>query len=162
MMIRRTFAGSVVVLLLSVSPLAAACDLSCAFASTNSDCHSPQTKSQDSVSGGMKMDGMIMDGMTMPEMSNGEVPQVASAISAPNARHPSIGEMGPCERQSCDTSSTASAKTSRSLDLHWYSLQAVTKTFRDGDVLTLFRGARDDIAPGHPSDESPFQLSLRI
>ena len=46
MMIRRIFAGSIVALLLSVSSLAAACDLSCAFASMNSDCHSQQAESK--------------------------------------------------------------------------------------------------------------------
>lgn len=161
-MIRRTFAGSIVALLLSMSPLAAACDLSCAFASMNSDCHFQQGESQDSASDGMKMDGMAMAGMTMPEMAQSENEPAVSATSRTKVIHPSIGEMGPCEKQSCDTSSSVSARTSRSIDLHLYSVQAVTETFRDGDALMLFRGARDDIAPDRASDGSPFQLSLRI
>lgn len=160
--VRRAFAGSIVALLLSVSPLAAACDLSCAFASMNSDCHSRQIESQDSTSSDMKMDGMATDGMTMPEMSNNEVQQIAPAISEPNTSHPSIGEMGPCERQSCDTGSIDSAGTGRSLDLHSYSLHAVTETFRDGDALALFRGARDDIATHQVRDGIPPYPSLRI
>ena len=81
MMIRRIFTGSIVVLLLSASSFAAACDVSCAFAAMNSDCHSEQTKSQDMAPGGMKMDGMAMAGMTMPGMANGENQQAIPAIS---------------------------------------------------------------------------------
>ena len=88
MMIRRIFAGSIVALLLSVSSLAAACDLSCAFASMNSDCHSQQTESQDSASGGMNMDGMAMAGMTMPEMASSEGQQAVPAISRVKSESP--------------------------------------------------------------------------
>src|SRR6266851_5362222 len=91
MMIKRIFVGSIVALLLSVSSLAAACDVSCAFASRNSDCHLDQSESQDSTPGGMKMDGMAMDGMTMPEMASGEGQQTNIAATRANIAHPSIG-----------------------------------------------------------------------
>jgi hypothetical protein len=162
MMIRRIFAGSIVALLLSLSPLAAACDLSCAFPSVNSDCHSEQTKPQGPSSGDMKMDGMATDGMTMPEMANSEGQQGLSAISLANAAHPSIGEMGPCERQACDTGSAVSAKTSRSADLHFHSMLAVADTSRVSNALSLFHGARDNIATDHVRDGSPLHLSLRV
>jgi hypothetical protein len=157
MMIKRIFAGSIVTVLLSVSPLAAACDLSCAFASMNSDCHSEQTERQGSASGDMKMDGM-----TMPGMAHSEDPRADSAISQANAAHPSIGEMGPCEKQACDNNSAISAKTNRSFDSHFDSIQALTESLRDGDALTLFHGARDDIARYRPGDAGPLHLTLRI
>ena len=162
MMIRRIFAGSIVALLLSVSSLAAACDVSCAFASMSSDCHSEQTKSQDSAPDGMKMDGMAMAGMTMPEMASGEDRQTVSAISRAKASHPSIGEMGPCEKQACNDSSVVSAKTGRSVDSHFHSILAVTDAPRDDGALKLFHDARDDVATHHVRDGSPLQLSLRI
>jgi hypothetical protein len=162
MMIRRTFAGSIVALLLAVSPLAAACDLSCALPSMNSDCHSRQIKSQDSTSGDMKMDGMAMDGMTMQEMSSGEAPQVASAISEPNARHSSTGEMGPCERQACDSDSAVSAKASGSADSHFHFVLAINETPRVDSAPPNFRDARDDVARHRQRDRIPLSISLRI
>jgi hypothetical protein len=162
MMIRRIFAGSVVALLLSVSPLAAACDLSCAFASMNSECHSEKTESQDPTSGGMKMGGMTMAGMTMPGMALGEDQYAVSAISRTIASHPSIGEMGPCEKRSCDSDSALSAKTTRSIDSQFQSTLAVAETPRDDGALTLFPDARDDIARYGRRDGIPLQLSLRI
>src|SRR5579864_3745334 len=110
MRIRRIFAGSIVALLLSVSPLAAACDISCAFPSISADCHSQRTESQASASGGMKMDGMAMAEMPMPEMANGQGQQPEPAATGPNASHALIGEMGPCERQSCDNGFSVSAR----------------------------------------------------
>ena len=162
MMIRRIFAGSIVALLLSVSSLAAACDVSCAFASMNSDCHSEQTESRESAPGGMKMDGMAMAGMTMPEMAGGEDQQTVSAATRANIGHASIGEMGPCEKQTCDNSSAVSAKTSRSGDSHFHSILAVTETPRADIAPLFFHDARDDVASHCPSDGSPLQLSLRI
>jgi hypothetical protein len=157
---RRIFAGSIVVLLLSVSPLAVACDLSCAFPSLNSDCHSEQTKPQRfSSSGDMKMDGMAMDGMTIPEMAQNED---QLAISRGKSRHPAIGEMGPCERQVCDTDSAVSARVSRSADLHFHSILAVADTCRARNALSLFHGARDSIAKDYVRDGSPLHLSLRV
>ena len=164
MMIRRIFGGSIVALLLTMSPLAAAFDLSCAFASMNSDCHSQGSELQDSASGGMKMDGigMAMDGMTMPEMAPSEDQLAVSALSRTNASHPSIGEMGPCEKQSCDNNSAVNAKTTRSVDSHFHSILAVAETPRAGDALALFHDARDDIARHRHRDENPLHLSLRI
>jgi hypothetical protein len=162
MMIRRIFAGSIIALLLSVTSLAAACDVSCAFASMSSDCHAKRIESQDSAPGDMKMDGMAMGGMTMPAIaSSGDQPAV-STPAHPKASHPSIGEMGPCERQACDNGSAIFAKTTRSGDLHLHSILAGTETPRAEGALKLFHDARDNIAHYRPSDGSPLQLSLRI
>jgi hypothetical protein len=161
-MIRRIFASAIVVLLMSVSSLAAACDLSCAFASMNSDCHTEQTESQDSAPNGMKMDGMAMAGMTMPEMASGLDPQAVSTISRTRANHLSIGEMGPCEKQACDNGSAISANTARSGNSQFHSILAATETPRDDGALSLFHDARDDVATHHVLDGSPLQPSLRI
>jgi hypothetical protein len=161
-MIRRIFAGSIAALLLSVTSLAAACDVSCAFAAMSSDCHAKQTESRDSEAGGMTMDGMAMAGMTMPEMAKSEDQQAVPAISRLKASHPSIGEMGPCERQSCDNGSAIFAKTTRSGDSHFHSILAIAETPRADGALTLIRDARDDIAKYQVRDGSPLHLRLRI
>lgn len=162
MIIRRIFAGSIVALLLSVSSFAAACDVSCAFAAMSSDCHSQQTESQDLAPGGMKMDGRAMAGMTMPEMAKSEDQQAVPAISRLKASHPSIGEMGPCEKQACDSGSAVFAKTTRSGDSHFHSILAIAETPRADGALTLIRDARDDIATYQGRDGSSLHLRLRI
>jgi hypothetical protein len=161
MMIRRIFAGSVAALLLSVTSLAAACDVSCAFASMRSDCHAQQTESQASAPGGMTMDGMAMAGMTMPEMDSGADQQTVSAISQSKASHPSVGEMRLCERQACDNGSAIFARTTRSGDSQFHSIIAVAQTPRADDARTLLHDARDDIATNHVHDGIPLHLSLR-
>jgi hypothetical protein len=162
MMIRRIFAGSIVALLLSVSSFAAACDVSCAFAAMNSDCHSQQTESQDLAPGGMKMDGMAMAGMTMPGMASDEDQHAVSVISRLKASHPSIGAMGPCEKQACDNGFAVFAKTTCTGDSHFHSTLAIAETPRGDGAFTLIRGALDDIATYQVRDGIPLHLSLRI
>jgi hypothetical protein len=166
MMIKRIFASSIVVLLLSVSPLAAACDLSCAFPSTNTDCHSQQA-SQDSAfepmkMHGMKMDDMSMDAMAMPEMAQSEDHPAVSLTSQKSMRHFSIGDMGPCERQVCDNSSVVSARISRSVDSHLHFARSVVEAVCPSEALTVFPGAREGVASHHALDASPLHVSLRI
>jgi hypothetical protein len=162
MLTRRIFAGSIVALLLSVSSLAAACDLSCAFASMNSDCHSEQTKFQNSAPGGMKMDGVAMAGMAMPEVADGDGQRTAAAAARPGARHPSIGEMEPCERQSCDNESAVSVKASRSVRSQPSSILALAENPRVDRAPQFFHDARDDVARYRPRDGNPLQITLRI
>jgi hypothetical protein len=161
-MIRRIFAGSVVALLVSVSALAAACDLSCAFASMNSDCPSQQTATQDSASDDVQMDGMAMTGMTMPGMAGGEDRQMDSAVTRANAGHPSICEMGPCEKQACDSGDAVSTGTNRFVNASFHFIVAITEPPAADHAPPIFHGARDDVASDHPGDASPLQLSLRI
>ena len=156
-MIRRIFAGSIVALLLSVSPLAAACDLSCAFARTDSDCHSRKVEAQDLTSGGMNMDGMAM-----PEMAQNKDQLTMSTMSRANANHPSIGDMGPCEKQPCDGNSAVSAKTSRSVDSQFHTILAVTETLDAPEILKRLHYARDDVATYYIRDGSSLHLTLRI
>ncbi len=162
MIIRRTLAGSIVALLLSVSPLAAACDLSCAFASMNSDCHSGQAETQDSAANAMNMEGVSMDGMTMPQMAESQSHPGASAISEPNASHPTIGEMGPCERQGCDDGSAVSAKASGPADSHFHFSLAINETPRVDSAPPDFHDVRDDVAQHRQRDGIPLPISLRI
>lgn len=162
MMIKRILAVSIVAILLSVSSLAAACDLSCTFASMKSDCHSQKNDTRDSMAGGMNMDGMAMAGMTMPEMDGGEAPLMLSPISRTRTGHPSIGEMGPCERQTCGNSSADSAKTSRSPDSHFNSVSAITETLHTNFASPLIHDARDDVGTSPVRDRSFLHLSLRI
>jgi hypothetical protein len=128
----------------------------------NSDCHSAQTESQGSAVGGMNMDGMDMAGMNMPETAGGEGRQAGTAAVPGNVAHPSIGEMGPCEKQTCDNGSAVSAKTTRSVDSHSHSFLSLTETPLAVDAPSIFHGARDDVASFHIRDGSPLHLSLRI
>jgi hypothetical protein len=162
MMIRRMFAGSIAALLLSVSSFAAACDVSCSFASMSSDCHSEQTKSRDMAPGGMQMDGSSMAGMNMPGMGDGEDQPAVPGISRLKASHPSIGKMGPCEKQPCDNGAAIFAKTTRFGDSHFHSILAIAETPRADGALTLLRGARDEIATCRVHDGSSLHLRLRI
>jgi hypothetical protein len=162
MMVKRIIAGSIVTLLLSVSSLAAACDLSCAFAGADSDCHSQETPFQDSANAGMKMDGMDMAGMTMPDTSKGETQQPDSAISSPTPGHPAIGEMGACEKQPCYDGPAISAKTARFVDSQIHSLVAFIEAPGAEVSLPFLYEARDDIALYRRLDVNPLQLTLRI
>lgn len=162
MLTRRIFAGSIVALLLSVSSFAAACDVSCAFAAKSSDCHSQQTESRDLAPGGMKMDGMAMAGMTMPGMAKGEDQRAAPAISRLKASHPSIGEMGPCEKRACDGGLAIFAKTAHSGDSHFQSIFVVSETPRADAGIVFLRDAQDEIAMHQVRDGIPLHLSLRI
>ena len=67
---RHIVAGFVAALVFCVSSLAAACDLSCGFASLRSDCHSSQMGMDDPGSPGMVMAGMPMSEAADPDASN--------------------------------------------------------------------------------------------
>ena len=162
MMLKRIISGSIVTLLLSVSSLAAACDLSCAFASADSDCHSQELPSHDAANAGMKMDGTDMAGMKMPEAAKGEDRQSDSAISRLKDSHPSISEMEPCEKQACYDAFAVSAKTARFVDSQIHSLVGIVEAPGAEIAPLFFYDARDDGAPYHPLDASPLHLSLRI
>jgi hypothetical protein len=157
MKIRRIFAGLIVALLLSVPPLAAACDVSCAFASMNSDCHSQQIETQDSGS-----DGMNMDGMAMPKMNHGQGQQAGAVISRAKANHPSIGEMGICEKRPCDGDSAVSTRANRSAGSRNNFVLARIEVPRADSAPQLSHGARDDIATHHVRGTCSLVRTLRI
>jgi hypothetical protein len=162
MKIKRILAGSIVALLMSVSALAAACDLSCAFASMSSDCHSGQSQTLNSESRGMKMDGMAMAGMAMPQMASSAEQQSVSATDHTSNSHPSIGDMGPCERQSCNGETAIAARASHSVPSS-FQLAAVVAVARCVDLSPPdFHDARQHLAADFSRSASPFPLSLRI
>jgi hypothetical protein len=162
MKIKRILAGSIVALLVCVSALAAACDLSCAFASMSSDCHSSQSQMLDSDSGGMKMDGMSMAGMTMPEMAGGAGEQTVSAAERAKTGHASIGEMGPCERRSCDGETAAPARASHSV-LSSFHFAAAVALARHVDLGPPdFHEPREGLAHDFSRNATSIPLNLRI
>jgi hypothetical protein len=163
MLIRRIFAGSIVALLFCVSALAAGCDLSCAFASMNSDCHSHPSESQISSSHTMSMDGnMDMAGMTMPEAAQGGDHPTVSTMSEAKAGHASIGEMGACEKQPCNGGSAVSAKTQSNRDSYFHSNAAIAGISPAGNSPVLFRNPRDRTVSAQLGEESSLRQNLRI
>jgi len=148
--------------MVEASSLGAACDLSCAFVSLTSDCHSQRAGKEVSAPAVMKMDGMAMAGMAMPEMGGSQNQQTIPAISQTNAPHSSIVDLGPCEKQACNDGSIGFAKTNGSGDSHFHLILAITETPRVNSAQTLFRGARDDIASFRPRNRNSFPLNLRV
>jgi hypothetical protein len=165
MIVRRILAGFVVTLLLGVSSMAAACDLSCAFAVADSDCHSREAASQSLTDSRTAMDGMDMAGMAMPAMNKGEDLPTISDISQARAAHPAhplISDMGPCERQSCDKGTFVSVKANRAGASRLRLAPAIASNSLADTAPPLFHDARDDVASALPSHRNSLQLNLRI
>jgi hypothetical protein len=161
-MIRRTSASLIIALMLCVSSIAGACDLSCSFAQQQSDCHALGAKRLTTAGAGMRMDDMAMDGMAMPEMAAGQDQIAVSAKAERTSGHPSIGAMGPCERQPCDNGLAVSARTSRMTTPRVHLILAPIEAPLAARASPIFNAARDDIATAFPRDGSPLSLSLRI
>lgn len=159
MTIRRIFASSIAALLLLVTPLAVACDLSCAFSFTDSDCHAAQV---NSASSGTNVNGMSMPGMDMPEAPAQMGQPADSSFAGAHAAHASIGDMGPCERQACASRSAVSVRNSRSGDSRFQVLLATTGTHGAEAAPALFRVARDEITSRTSGHRSALRLNLRI
>jgi hypothetical protein len=162
MMMRRIFAGSIIVLLLSVSALAAACDLSCAFAQLQSDCDSTQaitqTKGQEFGTTDVTMPDMTMPGMD--DAGSGNQP-LASAPAEPKAAHEVIGEMGPCERQAC-AQSPAIATQANHLAAHVDADRTIAGFSNLEYPQASFHDARDAIVLHNPDFYNPASMSLRV
>ena len=162
MTIKRIFAGTIALLMLSVSSMAAACDLSCSFAQRQSDCHVRDAKRLGSTDASMRVDDMAMDGMAMPDLAGGEDQAAAAAKAQGMPSHPSIGEMGPCERQSCDSASAVSGRTVRTAAPQFHLVLAPIEAALAHRASLVFHDARDDVATFLPRDGSPLVSSLRI
>jgi len=156
---KRIFVGCLVGMLLSASSLAVACDLSCGFAQLQSDCHSAQMSSEESMPTGMAMDGMAMPGTNNAD-SGGQ--QLVSALSHSETRHVVVGEMGPCERQSCDPASAIAARATHSSARQLHTGLAVAGLSRAESQEIAFHDGRDDLAALSLVVHSPFSISLRI
>jgi hypothetical protein len=130
-----------IALLLSVSSLAAACDLACEFVQFQSDCHSTQIVHPPGE--------MSMAGMSMPEMdgANRKNLQVFTAAPVAMNTHASFVDMGTCERQSCDQTQTLTSKVSHSTAVQFEAIWTIAG-FSNVDVTPhTFHEARDDTSP---------------
>jgi hypothetical protein len=159
MLIHRIFAGALTALMLSVFSLSAACDLSCAFPQGHSDCHSMRMESQQSGSDDTAMPGMVMTGMMDAGSGNQEITVAAQKTAA---THAVIGEMGPCERQSCEQPQALSAKRNHSPTGQLETICAVAGFSAIDRLPPTFHEARDGIASLGLGSHSPLNISLRI
>jgi hypothetical protein len=164
MLVRRIFAGLITALMLSALSLGAACEVSCSFAQSGSDCHSLPAMNPDSDHAGAPMSGMdmSMDSVSMPSMANVMRNSDFPRNILPIAHHPTIGQMGPCERQSCDDPSVTSVRSSRSIASQLHALLLVGVMPHAAVTPAVSHDARDDISSYHVLDASPPALSLRI
>jgi hypothetical protein len=157
--IKRIFGGTVAALLMCVSSLSAACDLSCGFSLFRSDCHSPQMAASES-----SPPDMTMAGMTMPE-SAGDSPANQQVVSSAPQRMPAhavLVEMGACTRQSCDRAQVLASRSNHSMATQFGIISTVAG-FSDLDrPQIVFHNARDDISPLNPVVHRPLDVSLRI
>jgi hypothetical protein len=158
MKIRRILAGTLVALLLCVSSLAAACDLSCGFALFRSDCHSPQMAGRESDS-----PDMTMAGMAMPEMA-ADSSAIQQAVTARRAMpvHAVLVDMGACARQSCDQAQALASKVNHPTSAQFETISMVAGFSRMESLRVAFHQARDDSAPTRPIVHSCLDISLRI
>jgi hypothetical protein len=156
---RRVFAGTLAALLLSVSSLAAACDLSCGFALFRSDCHSLQVAADQS-----QRSEMAMAGMAAPEMagdSSTNQPMVSSAPQ-PMPGHAVLADMGACARQSCDQAQALASKANRSTAAQLETVSTTKELSLTESFRNAFHEARGDIAPHLSGVQTPLDVSLRI
>ncbi len=157
--IRRIFAGTLAALLLCVSSLAAACDLSCGFALFRSDCHSPQTAAEKS-----QRPEMAMTGMAGPEMAGDSATNQPMVSSAPQSMpgHAVLADMGACMRQSCDQAQALAFKANRSTAAQFETVSTTSELSLTESFRNAFHEARGDIAPHLPGVQPPLDVSLRI
>ncbi len=160
----RILTGLTVTLLLSALSMGMACEVSCSFALNGSDCHSLLAMSSDSDHADRQMSSMelSMEGMSMPSMADSERSPDASRNIAPIATHPTIGEMGSCEQQSCDNHPVTSLRSARSDSPQFHAVLSGTNTSRVTPMLTLPHIRGEDIPPRLLRDSRPSALTLRI
>jgi hypothetical protein len=156
---RRILAGTLAALLLCVSSLAAACDLSCGFALFQSDCHSPQMAGEES-----ERPEMAMAGVAMPEMAGDSSTNHLMVSSGPQSmpRHAVLAEMGACIRQPCEQAQTVASKTNHSAAGQFETVSTVSSFSRMESLRAAFQEARGGIAPRLRSVQTPLDVSLRI
>ena len=159
MKIRRIFAGSLAALLLCVSSLAAACDLSCGFALFRSDCHSPQMAAEES-----RPAEMTMAGMTMPEGAEAGSADQQTVSPSPRTMtaHTVLADMGACERQACNQAQALASKINRSTAAEFETISTVTGFSHRDSLRAAFHEARGCVAPLSPVGHFPLDVSLRI
>jgi hypothetical protein len=161
---RSIFAGALAAMLLCVSSLAAACDLSCGFARQRSDCHSTRMTPSESGSPEMTMADMSMPGMTMPENSgdNSISGQTVSPSSKGMPTHAALVDMGACERQSCDQTPVLASKSNHTTFKMFEAISKIPGSFYMEGRHASFYESRDDLASFAPSVFISFNVTLRI
>jgi hypothetical protein len=157
--IRRIFAVSLVGLLLFVSSMAAACDLSCGFALFRSDCHSPEMAATDSGASDMTMAGMRMAERADEDSTD---QQIASSPQQAMPAHAVLADMGACERQSCDQAQALASKANHSTTTQLDGMSTIAGSSRIDNLQGVFHDARGGIARISPVVHSPLAVTLRI
>jgi hypothetical protein len=157
--IRRIFAGFLAVLLLCGSSVAAACDLSCGFAESRADCHSPQGAVRE-----LGQPDTTMAGMNMPEMGgdSSTSQQVASPVSQPMPAHARLADIGACVRQPCDEVQALASKTYHSAVAQFEAASTGAGFPQLGSLRAAFHGIRGPAVHLSPVIDSPVDVSLRI
>jgi hypothetical protein len=152
--IRGIFALSLVALLLFVSSLAAACDLSCGFAQFRSDCHSPEMAATDSGA----------SDMTMAEKAdeNSTEQQIVSSPHQAMPAHAVLADMGACERQSCDQAQALASKADHSTAAQFDTISTHAESPSMESLQTALHETRDGIPLFSPFVDSLLDVSLRI
>ena len=156
--IRRILAGILVALVLCVSSVAAACDLSCGFAAFQPDCHSSMAAA-DSASA-----DMTMAGMTMTQAAVGGPVNAPAALSAPQSMpaHAALVEMGACARQSCDQAPVLAARSNHSTATQFEKTMPLAADCLAGPRSISFHVARDDVSAPDRALRPLLDVSLRI
>jgi hypothetical protein len=162
--LKRMLAGSIVILMLAVSSMAAACDLSCGFAEAQADCHSMRMKAGDSSVADMRTSDTEMGGMAMPPESSATLPDRVAISPAlrTEMRHARIGEMGPCERQSCNEFAAYILKSACQDGSQSRIDPAIASLPLAAQLQTTFHDAGDGITTYSPGDRGPLLVALRI
>lgn len=114
---------------------------------------------------GMEMDGGAMKGVSMPLMGDGGAKnqQSLSAASLGMVGHAAIDAMGPCERQSCDLETIATARATHRLALlSNVALEFAGATQSVSGLQTLFRVLQNGDAAFGAHRCSPLSTSLRV
>jgi hypothetical protein len=157
--LKRILVGTLAALLLCVSSLLPACDLSCGFLLFRSDCHSSQIAAAESDAS-----EMAMAGMTMPESASDSlahqsvVPPVPQKMPA----HAALAEMGACARQSCDQAPGLVTILIHSAATQFEKISGVTGFSGMERPKIVFHDARDDISPPDRAVHLSLDVSLRI
>jgi hypothetical protein len=161
-MMKRILASSIVALLLSLTALGAACELSCGFASDRSGCHTQHAQASDSAPTTMKIDNMDMSGMAMPDVADSTDQEMfSSPLQAPPA-HADLIDMNVCERQPCDQAQATAGRANPVAATHCGGSWAAAGSSYSNLLASNVHDARDDVAPRGLKIHSPLTISLRI
>jgi hypothetical protein len=157
-------AGSIIVPILFVSSMAAACDIACGFAKAQADCHSARMNIRDSAAASMPMSDDGMAGMAMPPEPGATLAgqETISATLQMETHHARIGQMGPCERQSCNEYAAYISKSTRHDAPRFRAALTVVSLSRMAQLQTSFYDPRDGIPTFSPGDRVPLRTTLRI